>query len=70
MDMYGEEGNEKDRNLAQAIIDCIRAMKGKDGDTSDSVEEFREKTRDVLQNSPRLLGHVKPLDICMRFMTA
>jgi hypothetical protein len=55
MDMYGEEGNERDRNLAQAIIGCILAMKGEDWDTSDSgsVEEFRERTRDVLQNSPR-----------------
>jgi hypothetical protein len=55
MDMYGEEGNERDRNLAQAIIGCILAMKGEGWDTSDSgsVEEFREKTRDVLQNSPR-----------------
>lgn len=55
MDMYGKEGNERDRNLAQAIIGCILAMKGEDWDTSDSgsVEEFRERTRDVLQNSPR-----------------
>jgi hypothetical protein len=53
MDMYGEAGNEKERSLAQAIIGRIRAMKGEEWDTSDSVEEFRDKTRDVLQNSPR-----------------
>jgi hypothetical protein len=43
MDMYGKEGNERDRNLVQAIIDRILAMKGEEWDTSDSVEEFREK---------------------------